>query len=57
MNILIAGGTGFIGKKLAYFLKDKEHDITILSRSQKKADKVNMSAVNLPEFVSVSKNI
>ena len=25
--------------------------------SQKKADKVNMSAVNLPEFVSVSKNI
>ena len=35
MNILIAGGNGFIGKKLAYFLKDKEHKITILSRSQK----------------------
>ncbi len=39
MNLLIAGGSGFIGHYLASFLAQKGHNITILSRSFKKSDK------------------
>ena len=35
MNILITGGTGFIGSHLSKALIQKEHQVTILSRSKK----------------------
>lgn len=37
MDILIAGGSGFVGKHLEQFLTTKGHNITILTRSEKKA--------------------
>lgn len=36
MKILITGGTGFIGKNLCFFLLDKKHELTVLSRNPKK---------------------
>jgi len=36
MKILITGGTGFIGKKLCHFLLDKNHQLTVLSRTPEK---------------------
>lgn len=38
MNVLVAGGTGFIGQALCRELDDRGHDVTALSRSPGDAD-------------------
>lgn len=38
MKVVIAGGTGFIGQKLAGMLRDNGDEIVILSRKDRKAD-------------------
>ncbi|MFN0203604.1 MAG: NAD-dependent epimerase/dehydratase family protein, partial [Bacteroidia bacterium] len=35
MNILLAGGTGFLGNALIQSLTKAEHTVTVLSRSEK----------------------
>ena len=35
MNILITGGSGFIGSKIAFFLKKKKHNVIILDKKFK----------------------
>ncbi|MFQ5797085.1 MAG: TIGR01777 family oxidoreductase [Bacteroidota bacterium] len=40
MKILLAGGTGFIGKRLYNALIDQGHAVTVLSRSESKARQV-----------------
>lgn len=40
MNILITGGTGFIGSKLAYFLKKKKNKVVILDKKIEKKKKI-----------------
>lgn len=40
MNILITGGTGFIGRKLIPELLKQEHKISVLCRSREKAEKI-----------------
>lgn len=40
MNILITGGTGFIGKKLIPVLIEKGHNISVLCRNKEKAQRV-----------------
>ncbi len=39
MKILIAGGSGFIGKHLTTFLRQHNHAVTVLTRSENKAKK------------------
>ncbi len=46
MNILITGGTGFIGSALAKNLIDQGHAVTVLSRSPEKVAKICGSGVN-----------
>ncbi|PSP56080.1 complex I NDUFA9 subunit family protein [Halobacteriales archaeon QS_1_67_19] len=38
MNVLVAGGTGFIGRYLVRELDDRGHDVTALSRDPEEAD-------------------
>ncbi|WP_276298971.1 complex I NDUFA9 subunit family protein [Halorussus lipolyticus] len=38
MNILVAGGTGFVGSSLVPELADRGHDVTVLARSPEEAD-------------------
>ncbi len=40
MKILMTGGTGFIGKKLCHVLLDKNHHLTVLSRTPEKVSSV-----------------
>ncbi|MDD5411530.1 MAG: TIGR01777 family oxidoreductase [Methylobacter sp.] len=46
MNILITGGTGFIGNALVKSLIDQGHVVTVLSRSPDKVTKIFGSGVN-----------
>ncbi|MHC8515690.1 TIGR01777 family oxidoreductase [Sporosarcina sp. ITBMC105] len=39
MKVVIAGGTGFIGQKITSLLKEKGHDIVILTRSKRPNEK------------------
>ena len=41
MNVLITGGTGFIGSRLAYRSKDRGDNVVILSQINTKAEKEN----------------
>jgi NADH dehydrogenase len=38
MNVLVAGGTGFIGTNLVSELDDRDHDVTVLARNPDEAD-------------------
>jgi NADH dehydrogenase len=38
MKVLVVGGTGFIGSKLATELHERDHDVTVLSRNPGEAD-------------------
>ena len=40
MNILVTGGTGFIGKRLCEVLARRGHQLTVLSRDAKRAETV-----------------
>ncbi|MHB9288077.1 complex I NDUFA9 subunit family protein [Halobacteriales archaeon Cl-PHB] len=46
MNVILVGGNGFIGRNLAEELVDRDHDVTVLSRSP--------DPQNLPDGVEVS---
>ncbi|MEZ4771624.1 MAG: TIGR01777 family oxidoreductase [Bacteroidia bacterium] len=43
MNILITGGTGFIGERLVRFLTEKGHLVTILTREKKSSSNRNVT--------------
>ncbi len=40
MKIVVAGGTGFVGRHITRALLDSEHDVTVLTRNPAAADKV-----------------
>ena len=47
MNILITGGTGFIGSKLAYFLKKKKNKVVILDKKIDKKKKIILNGIKI----------
>ncbi|MDT7042515.1 TIGR01777 family oxidoreductase [Candidatus Nitronereus thalassa] len=50
MNIIIAGGTGFIGKHLCQELSEREHKVTVLTRNASKARNVLPTQIHLSEW-------
>lgn len=44
-NVVIGGGSGFIGQALTNLLKRKGHSVTIISRQSKKPDKISWSSI------------
>lgn len=40
MNIVVAGGTGFVGRRLCEVLLDHGHDVTVLTRSSKQVGRL-----------------
>jgi NADH dehydrogenase len=57
MNVLVVGGTGFIGTELCRELDDRDHDVTALSRSPGDADlpaSVNRVAGDVTDYDTVA---
>lgn len=50
MKILLAGGTGFIGKRLHKTLVDQGHSVVVLSRSKSKAQRILGQKVDVVEW-------
>ena len=50
MKIVIIGGTGFIGKHLCQRLTQLQHDVTVLARNPKTAQKVLPESIHLSEW-------
>lgn len=48
-NILIAGGTGLVGKNLVEYLKNKQHQLYIVTRSHRTSTDPNIEYVNWQE--------
>lgn len=57
MNILITGATGFIGKALTQKWLADNHQITVLSRNPKKAEKLFQHAISAVENLDVFSNL
>ena len=62
MNILITGGTGFIGSTLTKFFLQENNDITILSRNSSKALKPfrgieSINQINANEKINIIINL
>lgn len=55
MNILISGGTGFLGSKLANHLTNLHHDVFILTRSVEK--KANIGRLSYIDYEMESKDL
>jgi uncharacterized protein len=54
MNILISGGTGFIGRSLCIKLLDKKHEVIVLTRNKKKAELIFGREVNLVDYSEIN---
>jgi nucleoside-diphosphate-sugar epimerase len=57
-KIVLAGGTGFLGKALAWFFAEKEFEVVVLGRSNElPADFPKARLVTLAEGVGGSKSL
>ena len=57
MHILITGGTGFIGSKLAKYFLDQKYKVTILSRNIKNILPSANIITNLEQHIGYLKDI
>lgn len=53
MKIVIAGGTGFLGKALQKYFSEKKYEVLILTRKPKKSNEVYWDAVNIGDWIKV----
>ena len=51
-NVLVLGGTGFIGQKLSEYLLNSEAYVTIVGRSNKKIDFHDKEHFHIKNFLS-----
>lgn len=56
MKILIAGGTGFLGKHLESFFQNKNHTVKILTRKPLKTNQILWDAKNLGDWTQELEN-
>ncbi|GAA5083718.1 TIGR01777 family oxidoreductase [Chryseobacterium ginsengisoli] len=56
MKILIAAGTGFLGKNLEKYFKEKESHVYILTRNPKRPNEIQWDAKTLGEWKSFLEN-
>ena len=59
MNILIFGGSGFLGKQLAYKLNDSGHNVTIFDKKKRKVltNKIKFISGNILNKKEVEKAV
>ena len=50
MRIIIAGGTGFIGRHLCHELLQRQHDLTVLTRNPNRGGKLLPAPIHLQEW-------
>lgn len=55
MNILITGGTGFIGRKLVQYLVEKGNNITVLTRNKNKLSRDIKAILDVSEIENTDK--
>lgn len=55
MNILITGGTGFVGSHLVEYLLDNKHNVIILTRNKTKVTKKAKAIVSIDEIKTEEK--
>ncbi|RYU93219.1 TIGR01777 family oxidoreductase [Emticicia agri] len=53
MKIVIAGGTGFLGKALQKYFSEKNNEVFILTRNPKQPDEIYWDAVYLGEWTEI----
>ena len=56
MNILIAGGTGYIGRKLAKQLLESGNEITILTRNKENASEIFSKKIKIISWIDIKSN-
>lgn len=54
MNIVVAGGTGFIGSRLCWSLRDRGHRVTILTRRGAPVERLCGATMQAIEWDAVS---
>uniref|UniRef100_A0AAU6WMN0 NAD-dependent epimerase/dehydratase family protein n=1 Tax=Chryseobacterium endophyticum TaxID=1854762 RepID=A0AAU6WMN0_9FLAO len=55
MKIIIAAGTGFLGKNLEQYFTEKGHQVYILTRSPKRRNEFHWNARTLGEWKNLLK--
>ena len=56
-NIIIAGGTGFLGKTLEHYFLDKGYSVKILTRQPKRANEIYWNAKDLDNWTKALDNV
>lgn len=56
MKIIIAGGSGFLGKELATYFRNKNHEVIILTRNPKSQNEIFWNAKTLGSWTEVLEN-
>ncbi|WP_426278731.1 NAD-dependent epimerase/dehydratase family protein [Chryseobacterium sp. S-02] len=56
MKIIIAAGTGFLGKNLEKYFTEKENEVYILTRNPKRKNEIHWDAKTLGEWRNFIEN-
>ena len=57
MNVVVAGGTGFIGQKIVSSLLENDHKVFVLTRNLKKHKNTFSNDVNIIDWKTVNPSL